>query len=304
MIDGVCIAIFTLLFPTKLSSTKPDTSGQILHLHFQQTCVTFASENFSMVPWTHLAHFEAKDGKRYFASIKSGTDTTQLQGQSVTGFSSFTDLADEKDGQSLTIEKLLAPVPYDGDIVCIGLNYREHAEEANLTVPLDPVMWYKPRRALSVPGPIAVPKVAATNFLDFEGELVIVTSKDALNVSIEDAPAYILGYTVGNDLTARGFQDPKRGGQQFTRCKAFDGFAPLGPVLANAQSFGDAASKRIVTKINGKIFQNSDCNLIHDAATLVSFLSQGAFLPDLPLLLASIPNQTVHQMTDTRRVDS
>ncbi|VUC29697.1 unnamed protein product [Clonostachys rosea] len=162
--------------------------------------------------------------------------------------------------------QVLAPVPYNGDIICIGLNYRKHAEEANvrlqLTVPLDPVMWYKPRRALRGPGQVAIPKVAANNFLDFEGELVVVTSKDALNVSVEDAPGYILGYTVGNDLTARGYQDPKRGGQQFTRCKAFDGFAPLGPVLANAQSFGDTAGRRIVTKVNGKVFQDSDCTTL------------------------------------------
>ncbi|KAI0170693.1 2-hydroxyhepta-2,4-diene-1,7-dioate isomerase [Pestalotiopsis sp. NC0098] len=242
-----------------------------------------------MATWTHLAHLEAEDGKRYFASIDAGTDAAKLPGQSVTGFSLFADFLDGKGGHAVTIKHLLAPVPYDGDIVCIGLNYRKHAEEANLTVPLDPVMWYKPRRALGRPGPVAIPKVATTNFLDFEGELVVVTSKDALDVSIDDAPGYILGYTVGNDLTARGYQDPKRGGQQFTRCKAFDGFAPLGPVLANAQSFGDVASKRIVTRVNGKIFQDSDCDLIHDAAAIVSFLSQGATLPAGSMIMTGSP---------------
>ncbi|CAG9953037.1 unnamed protein product [Clonostachys rosea f. rosea IK726] len=185
--------------------------------------------------------------------------------------------------------QILAPVPHNGDIICIGLNYRKHAEEANLTVPLDPVMWYKPRRALRGPGQVVIPIAAANNFPDFEGELVIVTSKDALNVSVEDAPGYILGYTVGNDLTARGYQDPKRGGHQFTRCKAFDGFAPLGPVLANAQSFGDTAGKRIVTKVNGKVFQDSYCDLIHDAATLVSFLSQGTTLPAGSMIMTGSP---------------
>ncbi|KAF5648790.1 fumarylacetoacetate hydrolase family [Fusarium sp. NRRL 25303] len=117
-----------------------------------------------------------------------------------------------------------------------------------LTVPLDPVMWYKPKRALGGPGDISVPPTAAENFLDFEGELCIVLSRDARDVKVEDASDYILGFTVGNDLTARSYQDPKRSGGQFTRCKAFDGFAPLGPVLTNGKTFGALKDKRIVTK--------------------------------------------------------
>ncbi|KAH7230302.1 hypothetical protein B0J15DRAFT_530733 [Fusarium solani] len=91
------------------------------------------------------------------------------------------------------------------------------------------------------------------------GELTIATSKDARDVSVEEASNYILGYTVGTDLTARSYQDPKRGGGQFTRCKAFDGFAPLGPVLTTAEAFGDLEGHRIITKVNGKVFQDSAC---------------------------------------------
>jgi 2-keto-4-pentenoate hydratase/2-oxohepta-3-ene-1,7-dioic acid hydratase in catechol pathway len=154
-------------------------------------------------------------------------------------------------------------------------------------------MWYKPRRALGKPGNISVPAVAAAGFLDFEasdnekrhskaifnfffkGELTIVTSKDARDVSVKDAPDYILGYTVGNDLTARMFQDPKRCGGQFTRCKAFDGFAPLGPVLTSTKAFGEVQNARITVKVNGKVFQDSPCDLIHTPPHLISFLSQG-----------------------------
>lgn len=103
----------------------------------------------------------------------------------------------------------------------------------------------------------------------------MVTSKDARNVTVEEASDYILGYTVGNDLTARMFQDPKRCGGQFTRCKAFDGFAPLGPVLVSAKAFGNAQDARILVKVNGKVFQDSPCDLIHSPASLISFLSQG-----------------------------
>lgn len=102
-------------------------------------------------------------------------------------------------------------------------------------------------------------------------------SRDARDVKVEEASDYILGYTVGNDLTARFYQDPKRAGGQFTRAKAYDGFAPLGPILTNAKTFGAVGDKRIITKVNGTVLQNSLCDLIHGPETLVSFLSQGEF---------------------------
>ncbi|KAI8649181.1 FAA-hydrolase domain-containing protein [Fusarium keratoplasticum] len=109
-------------------------------------------------------------------------------------------------------------------------------------------MWYKPRRALAGPGEVSIPPIAANGFLDYEGELCIVLSRHARDVKVEEASDYILGYTIGNDLTARSYQDPKRGGGQFTRCKAYDGFAPLGPILTNAKTFGSVGDKRIITK--------------------------------------------------------
>lgn len=84
-----------------------------------------------------------------------------------------------------------------------------------------------------------------------------------------------MGYTIGNDLTARAYQDPKRAGGQFTRCKAFDMFAPIGPFLMAASAFGSHEDKKVVTKVNGKTFQDSPLDLIHGPAKLVSFLSEG-----------------------------
>jgi 2-keto-4-pentenoate hydratase/2-oxohepta-3-ene-1,7-dioic acid hydratase in catechol pathway len=120
-------------------------------------------------------------------------------------------------------------------------------------------------------------KFAASYEVWAEGEFIIVTSKDARDVSVEDAHKYILGFTIGNDLTARAYQDPKRAGNQFTRCKAFDGFAPIGPFLMEASALGDHREKRITTTVNGKTFQNSSIDLIHGPAQLLSFLSEGDF---------------------------
>jgi 2-keto-4-pentenoate hydratase/2-oxohepta-3-ene-1,7-dioic acid hydratase in catechol pathway len=150
-------------------------------------------------------------------------------------------------------------------------------------------MWYKPKQSFAGPGIIPIPKIAQANFLDFEGELTIITSKDAKDVSVEDAPSYILGYTVGNDLTARLFQAPTTGGGQFTYAKAFDKFAPMGPALINAVAFGPIAKKRIRTSINGRVVQDSPMDLIWGLAELVSFLSQGRTLPAGTAIMTGTP---------------
>jgi 2-keto-4-pentenoate hydratase/2-oxohepta-3-ene-1,7-dioic acid hydratase in catechol pathway len=103
---------------------------------------------------------------------------------------------------------------------------------------------------------------------------VVVTSKVAKDVSPETAKDFILGYTIGNDLTARAFQDNKRGGGQYTFSKSMDKFGPIGPVLLNAKYF-DANESVIHTRVNGILMQNSKFDFIHSAAQLVSFLSTG-----------------------------
>jgi 2-keto-4-pentenoate hydratase/2-oxohepta-3-ene-1,7-dioic acid hydratase in catechol pathway len=107
-----------------------------------------------------------------------------------------------------------------------------------------------------------------------QGELTIVTSKAAKDISPSEASDYILGYTIGNDLTSRMFQDPRRCSGQFTYAKAFDKFAPLGPRLVSPKVFEEHA-KTIETRVNGKTMQKSALDLIFPAKELVSFLSQG-----------------------------
>ncbi|KAH7136226.1 2-hydroxyhepta-2,4-diene-1,7-dioate isomerase [Dactylonectria macrodidyma] len=242
-----------------------------------------------MSHWKHLIRFLDENGRTYLASLPSIKASQEIVNSAVTGFASLTDLNEQKSGNPVVVHELLPPVPAEGDIICMGINYIEHANEADLTVPLDPVMWYKPRKALGGPGDVLIPSAAANKFLDFEGELCIVLSHDARDVSVENASDYILGYTAGNDLTARLYQDPKRSGGQFTRCKAFDGFAPLGPILTSAQAFGNLENKSIVTKVNGKVFQNSPCHLIHGPETIISFLSQGTTLPAGTVIMTGSP---------------
>jgi 2-keto-4-pentenoate hydratase/2-oxohepta-3-ene-1,7-dioic acid hydratase in catechol pathway len=102
---------------------------------------------------------------------------------------------------------------------------------------------------------------------------------------VEEAPQYILGYTIGNDLTARLFQDPKKGGGQYSFAKSFDNFTPLGPVIVNSEDIDSWGEKTLKTAINGRIVQDSSLDLIWGPTELVSFLSEGTVIQDRPAVL-------------------
>ena len=133
-------------------------------------------------------------------------------------------------GEKADVRKLLAPV-MPTQILCIGLNYRRHAAEANAKVPERPILFVKGINALQHPGdPIEIPQHLCSTEVDYECELAVVIGKRCKNVSRKDALDYVLGYTCCNDVSARDHQI-KLGGGQWCRGKFFDTFAPLGPRL-------------------------------------------------------------------------
>jgi 2-keto-4-pentenoate hydratase/2-oxohepta-3-ene-1,7-dioic acid hydratase in catechol pathway len=116
--------------------------------------------------------------------------------------------------------------------MCIGLNYAHHAKEANLTIPSYPVVFTKPPDALAGPRDDISIHPMAQSKLDYEGELCVIIGKDCKNVSEMEALDYVLGYTCGNDVSARNFQIPTSvSGNQFSYAKSFDQFAPIGPTI-------------------------------------------------------------------------
>ena len=124
----------------------------------------------------------------------------------------------------LNIDKLLAPlIPVD--ILCIGLNYREHAAESNSAIPVNPMLFIKSSNTLNNPfDPIPIPR--RSQMIDYEAELCVVIGTDAKNLSRESALECVYGYTCANDVSARDWQREKSlGGGQFARGKSFDGFA-------------------------------------------------------------------------------
>jgi len=158
-----------------------------------------------------------------------------------------------------------------GAIRCVGLNYKDHAAELNLALPKTPEIFIKPENTLHGPtDPIVVPYRIA-NELDAEVELAVVIGRACRNVSVDEALDYVLGYSVANDVTARDFQKKNL---QWSYCKGFDSFCPMGPALVSAQSLGDVSKLSVKTTLNGKIMQEQRVSdMIFSVAEIVSYLS-------------------------------
>src|SRR5262245_54009048 len=157
--------------------------------------------------------------------------------------------------QTLRIDKLLAPI-VPTDILCIGLNYRDHAAESNSPIPKVPMLFIKASGTLNNPGDsIAIPRLSS--MIDYEAELVVVIGRDAKNVSRDHALDYVFGYTCGNDVSARDWQrDKDKGGGQFARGKSFDGFCPLGPAIVTKDEVPEPNNLKIRSYLNGKVMQD------------------------------------------------
>jgi len=153
-------------------------------------------------------------------------------------------------------------------IVCVGLNYRAHAQEVNLALPEEPVIFLKPPSA-ALPHKGKIVRPAMSGRVDYEGEVGIVIGKMAKNVKLEEAYSYIFGATCFNDVTARDLQS-KDG--QWTRAKSFDTFAPFGPCIATGLNYDNLSIELL---LNGEVKQKSNTSdLIFNISQIVSFISQ------------------------------
>jgi 2-keto-4-pentenoate hydratase/2-oxohepta-3-ene-1,7-dioic acid hydratase in catechol pathway len=192
--------------------------------------------------------------------------------------------------QAAEVGKLLAPVA-PTSLVCIGLNYRRHAEEGNLPAPEFPVVFMKVPAAVQNPGdPIQLPQHLKSNEVDYECELAVVIGKTACNVKRADALDYVLGYTCANDVSARDWQT-KWGGGQWCRGKTFDTFAPLGPCLVLKDEIPDPNKLRIKTILNGNVMQDwTTDDMIFDIPTLIEFLTADTTLLPGTVILTGTPH--------------
>lgn len=175
--------------------------------------------------------------------------------------------APTKNRYHCTEVKLLAPCQ-PSKIVAVGLNYRDHAKELNMSIPEEPILFLKP--STSVIGhedKIVYPAMCTQ--LDYEAEIAVVIKKKCQHIIPEQVEEYILGYTCFNDITARDLQ---RKDGQWTRAKSFDTFSPFGPWIVDGI---DPRNLKITLSLNGRVKQSSTTqNLIFDIPTIVSFASR------------------------------
>ena len=164
------------------------------------------------------------------------------------------------------------PVYRPEKIICIGLNYRKHAEESGMAMPKEPVVFFKSPSSLSGPfDDIVIPKNSQKT--DWEVELAVVIGKKANYVSVEEAMDYVAGYCVHNDVSERAFQ-LERGGQ-WVKGKSADTFAPLGPFLVTKEEVSDPHNLNLWLKVNGEMVQNGNTSdFIFDIPTVISHLSE------------------------------
>jgi 2-keto-4-pentenoate hydratase/2-oxohepta-3-ene-1,7-dioic acid hydratase in catechol pathway len=169
--------------------------------------------------------------------------------------------------------KVLAPVPDPQKIVCIGLNYRDHAAESGVPVPTEPVLFSKYPSALIGHGaPIVLPKVSQE--VDYEAELVIVIGRKGRHIPQQRAREYVGGYAVGHDVSARDWQLNKPG-KQWMAGKTFDTFAPVGPELVTPDEVPDPQNLGIRLRLNGQTMQDSSTSqLVFGIDELIAYLSQ------------------------------
>jgi acylpyruvate hydrolase len=181
----------------------------------------------------------------------------------------------------------LAPPVRPDKFICIGLNYRSHAEEAGMEVPAVPTFFVKLPNALRGHGEeVPLPRVSTR--IDWEGELAVVIGRRAAHVSVQDAMSYVLGYTVHNDVTARDYQFKT---SQWIVGKTFDGFAPVGPWIVTSDEVADPHDLGLVTTVNGEVMQDARTNdLIFDIPELIAFLSSFLTLEPGDIIATGTPS--------------
>lgn len=179
-----------------------------------------------------------------------------------------------------------APVPRPGKIVCVGLNYRDHAAESKMPVPEKPVLFSKFATSVIGPGePVVIPPTSEQ--VDYEAELAVVIGRRAKNVKAPEAYNHVLGYTAFNDVSARDFQFADG---QWQRGKSCDTFAPMGQTIVTTDEIPDPQKLSIKLLLNGQTMQDSNTNqLIFGVPQLIEFITESITLEPGDVIATGTP---------------
>jgi 2-keto-4-pentenoate hydratase/2-oxohepta-3-ene-1,7-dioic acid hydratase in catechol pathway len=193
--------------------------------------------------------------------------------------------AKSKQVKALSEVTILAPVLQPPKIICLGLNYRDHAKETAAILPKEPIIFMKPQTAII--GPNDKINKSYVKELDYEGELAIIIGGKCKNIPASKAKEYVFGYTVFNDVSAREIQF---GDKQWTRGKSFDTFAPIGPCITTEAQLKDTSNLRIRTWVNDELRQNgTTANMVFSVEEIVYQLSKVMTLEPCDIIATGTP---------------
>ncbi|KAH7214358.1 hypothetical protein DER44DRAFT_713960 [Fusarium oxysporum] len=249
-----------------------------------------------MTNWTHLIRFRAvEDGQVHLGQL---VDTSRdvgidcLNGVEVKAFLINGDVFNGTVTQNIfTVDHLLSPVSREqcNYIRCLGLNYRDHAEEGGFPIPDELEVFTKPRFALTGPYPAAVtiPRCAQDGTSDYEAELCVIIGKTGRDIPEDKALEYVLGYTASNDVSARSLQLAVK---QWSFSKGLDNSCPIGPVLVSPSVIDDPQTLGVKAIYNGQTVQDGNTkNMIFSVRKQISSLSRGTTLEAGTVVLTGTP---------------
>jgi 2-keto-4-pentenoate hydratase/2-oxohepta-3-ene-1,7-dioic acid hydratase in catechol pathway len=186
----------------------------------------------------------------------------------------------------LSAVSLLTPISFPPKIICLGLNYFDHASETQSAIPDEPIIFIKPHTTLIGPNQKII-KPNLVKELDYEGELCIVIGRKGKNIPVEKAKEHVFGYTVFNDVSARDFQFKDK---QWTRGKSFDTFAPTGPFITTKSQLKNTDDLTIRTWVNGGLRQNGTTrNMVFNVSQIVHHLSHVMTLEPNDIIATGTP---------------
>ncbi|KAE8154286.1 2-keto-4-pentenoate hydratase [Aspergillus avenaceus] len=246
--------------------------------------------------WTHLIRFiAAEDSQEHLGQL---VDTTRdigqdtLDGVQISAYLVNGDIFSGRVTETVFhVKQLLSPITKEqcSYIRCLGLNYMDHANEAKMQLPKAPILFTKPRTALTGPYPatINVPKCAQDETSDYEAELCVVIGKSGRDIPEDEALDYVLGYTASNDVSARALQLTTT---QWSFSKGLDGSCPIGPVLVSPSAIKDPQTLAIQGIYNGAVVQDGNTrDMIFSIKKQISYLSQGTTLEAGTIFLTGTP---------------
>jgi 2-keto-4-pentenoate hydratase/2-oxohepta-3-ene-1,7-dioic acid hydratase in catechol pathway len=259
------------------TKTKKPAASRSMRARNMTFCTLAGSDGGTLGLKTERGILDVAKASKLFR-IKAPTDIhAVIEGADCAPLKKLTERAlSDKRGKSVLIPESRArfapAVPRPGKIICVGLNYRRHAQETGNPIPPAPVLFNKYNNALAGHrGRIPLPTKVSTKF-DYEVELVLVMGRKARDVPEEKALSYVFGYANGNDFSAR---DLMRASSQLMLGKTCDGFAPLGPYLVTADQIPDPQNLKIATYVNGEQRQNSNtADMIFSCAQIISYCSR------------------------------